>query len=145
MALCGKMFDEMPLRDVVSWTVVISGFNEAGRFDDALIALERMRREGVMTNLVTAVNDLAACAGFGTLDIGVWIHEHVKRSVWELDVILGTSLIDMYGKCGQIEEGLRIFEEMSEKNVFTWTLSKNGKGAVRWFFRMERKGFNLMR
>ncbi|KAL0420008.1 UNVERIFIED_CONTAM: Pentatricopeptide repeat-containing protein [Sesamum radiatum] len=147
MALCGNLFDEMPLRDVVSWTVVISGFNEAGRFDDALIALEKMRSEGVMPNQVTAVNALAACAGFGALDIGVWIHEHVKRSGWELDVILGTSLIDMYGKCGQIEEGLRIFEEMSEKNVFTWNaivkglaLSKNGKEAVRWFFRMEEEG-----
>ncbi|KAL2238969.1 UNVERIFIED_CONTAM: Pentatricopeptide repeat-containing protein [Sesamum indicum] len=132
MALCGKLFDEMLLRDVVSWTVVISGFNEAGRFDDALIALERMRSEGVMRNQVTAVNALAACAGYGALDIGVGIHEHVKRSGWELD----------------IEEGLRIFKEMSEKNVFTWNaiikglaLSKNGKEAVRWFFRMEEEGF----
>ncbi|KAL0435869.1 UNVERIFIED_CONTAM: Pentatricopeptide repeat-containing protein [Sesamum radiatum] len=76
MALCG----EMPLRDIVSWTVVISGFNEAGSFDDALIAFERMRSEGIMPNQVTAMNALAACAGFGSLDIGVWIHEHVKRS-----------------------------------------------------------------
>ncbi|KAI3449509.1 hypothetical protein Pfo_006174 [Paulownia fortunei] len=147
MALCGKLFDEMPLRDVVSWTVVISGFKEAGSFDDALIAFERMRSEGVMPNQVTAVNALAACAGLGALDMGVWIHDHVKRSGWELDVILGTSLIDMYGKCGRIEEGLRVFEEMSEKNVFTWNaivkglaLSKSGKEAIKWFLRMEDEG-----
>ncbi|PIN00788.1 hypothetical protein CDL12_26710 [Handroanthus impetiginosus] len=147
MGFCGRVFDEMPLRDVVSWTVVITGFKEAGRFDDALISFERMRSEGVMPNQVTAVNALAACAGFGALDLGVWIHDHVKRSWWELDVILGTSLIDMYGKCGRIEEGLRVFEEMGEKNVFTYNviikglaLSKSGKEAVKWFFRMEEEG-----
>ncbi|KAK6127409.1 hypothetical protein DH2020_038852 [Rehmannia glutinosa] len=147
MDLCGKMFDEMPLRDVVSWTVVISGFNEAGCFDDSLIAFERMRSEGVMPNRVTAVNALAACAGLGAVDMGVWIHEYVKRSGWEMDVILGTSLIDMYAKCGRIEEGLHVFDEMTERNVFTWNaiikglaLSKSGKEAIKCFYRMEDEG-----
>ncbi|KAK6154201.1 hypothetical protein DH2020_013840 [Rehmannia glutinosa] len=147
MALCGKVFDEMPLRDVVSWTVVISGFKEAGCFDDSLIAFERMRSEGVMPNRVTAVNALAACAGLGAVDMGVWIHEYVKRSGWEMDVILGTSLIDMYAKCGRIEEGLHVFDEMTERNVFTWNaiikglaLSKSGKEAIKCFYRMEDEG-----
>ncbi|KAH6823988.1 hypothetical protein C2S53_016592 [Perilla frutescens var. hirtella] len=144
---CRNVFDEMPVRDVVSWTIVISGFKDSARFDDALLTFEGMRMEGVMPNQVTAVNALAACAGFGALDMGVWIHDYLKKSGWELDVILGTSLIDMYGKCGRIEEGLRVFEEMSERNVLTWNavirglaLSKNGKEAVRWFFRMEDEG-----
>ncbi|KAK4492581.1 hypothetical protein RD792_003396 [Penstemon davidsonii] len=147
MGLCGKVFDEMLLRDVVSWTVMISGFKESGRFDEALIAFGRMRSEGVAPNQVTVVNALAACACFGALDMGVWIHEHVKRNGWELDVILGTSLIVMYGKCGKTEEALFVFDEMKEKNVFTWNavikglaLSKGGKEAIRWFFRMEEKG-----
>ncbi|XP_073140286.1 pentatricopeptide repeat-containing protein At5g66520-like [Henckelia pumila] len=148
MGLCGKVFDEMPQVDVVSWTVVIAGFREAGNLDDALIAFERMKSEGVMPNQVTVVNVLAACADFGALDMGVWLHELVKGSKWELDVILGTSLIDMYMKCGKIEEGLCVFGQMSEKNVFTWNtvikglaLANNGKEAVAWFFRMEQEGF----
>ncbi|KAL8548606.1 hypothetical protein ACS0TY_007770 [Phlomoides rotata] len=147
MGMCGKVFDEMPVRDVVSWTVVISGFKDAGKFDDALIAFERMRSEGVMPNQVTSVNALAACAGYGALDIGVWIHEHVRRSGWALDVILGTALIDMYGRCGRIKEAVCVFEEMSEKNVFTWNavikglaLSKNGSESVNWFLKMEDEG-----
>ncbi|GFP79416.1 pentatricopeptide repeat-containing protein at2g22410 mitochondrial [Phtheirospermum japonicum] len=86
MDLCGKVFDEMPLRDVVSWTTMISGFKEFGGFDDSFIALERMRSEGVMPNQVTVVNALASCAGLGDLDMGVWIHEYVKINGWELDV-----------------------------------------------------------
>lgn len=147
MGLCGKVFDEMPVRDVVSWTVVISGFKDAGKFDDALIAFERMRSEGVMPNQVTAVNALAACAGRGALDLGVWIHEHLRRSGWELDVILGTALIDMYGRCGQIKKAMHVFEEINEKNVFTWNavikglaLSKNGSEAVNWFLKMKDEG-----
>lgn len=147
MGLCRKVFDEMPVRDVVSWTVVISGFKDAGKFVDALVVFERMRSEGVMPNQVTAVNALAACAGLGAFDTGVSIHEYVGRSGWELDVILGTALIDMYGRCGRIKEAISVFEAMSEKNVFTWNavikglaLSKSGSEAVKWFMKMEDEG-----
>ena len=148
MGLCHKVFDEMPQRDVVSWTVLIMGYKNAGKYDDALMAFEQMQYAGVVPNHVTMVNALAACANFGALDMGVWIHDFIKRSGWELDVILGTALIDMYGKCGRIEEGLCVFESMNEKNVFTWNalikglaLAKSGEEAVLWFNRMELEGF----
>lgn len=147
MKTCEYLFDEMPQRDVVSWTVLISGHRNMGDLDEALIAFERMQFAGVSPNPVTMVNALAACAGSGALDMGVWIHEYMKRNGWELDVILGTSLIDMYGKCGRIDVGLCVFQDMVEKNVFTWNslirglaLAKNGKEAASWFFRMEEEG-----
>ncbi|KAH7836554.1 hypothetical protein Vadar_002862 [Vaccinium darrowii] len=147
MDLCRKVFDEMPKRDVVSWTVMITGYREAGRFDDALNAFERMQYVGVQPNQVTMVNALSACSSSGALDVGIRIHGFIKRNGWELDVILGTSLIDMYGKCGRIEEGLCVFQSMEEKNVFTWNalikglaLAKSGEEAVWWFFQMEQRG-----
>ncbi|XAR59457.1 hypothetical protein NMG60_11015299 [Bertholletia excelsa] len=142
-----KVFDKMPNRDVVSWTVMIMGYKEAGKFDDALIAFEQMQLAGVIPNRVTMVNALSACSSFGAVDMGIWIHDYVRRSGWELDVILGTSLIDMYGKCGRIEEALDVFKSMKEKNVFTWNaviktlaLAKTGDEAVFWFSRMEQEG-----
>ncbi|KAK9161529.1 hypothetical protein Syun_007870 [Stephania yunnanensis] len=147
MRVCHKVFDEMPQPDVVSWTVLIEGDRNAGRFDDALLAFERMLVSGVLPNRVSMVNALSACAGSGALETGVWIHEYVKKNGWELDVILGTSLIDMYGKCGRIDVGLSVFEGMSEKNVFTWNsvikglaLAKSGEEAVNWFLRMQEEG-----
>ncbi|KAA8543118.1 hypothetical protein F0562_021387 [Nyssa sinensis] len=147
MELCRRVFDEMPQRDVVSWTVMITGYRETGKFDDALIAFEQMQYAGIVPNRVTMVNALSACSSFGALDMGIWIHDFIRRSGWELDVILGTSLIDMYGKCGRIEEGLSVFRLMKEKNVFTWNtvikglaLAKSGEEAVSWFFRMEQEG-----
>jgi pentatricopeptide repeat protein len=142
------VFDEMPQRDVVSWTVLIMGYKNSGKYDHALIAFEQMQYAGVVLNCVTMVNALAACASFGALEMGVWIHDFIKRSEWELDVILGTALIDMYGQCGRIEEELGVFRSMKKKNVFTWNvlikglaLAKSGEEAVCWFNRMELEGF----
>ncbi|KAK1354138.1 Pentatricopeptide repeat-containing protein [Heracleum sosnowskyi] len=147
MVLCEKLFDEMSERDVVSWTAMISGYREAKRFDDALVAFEQMQYAGVVPNRVTMVNALSACASFGAIDMGVWIHDFIRRNEWELDVKLGTCLVDMYGKCGKIEEGLRVFESMVEKNVFTWNallkglaVAKSGQLAVWWFCRMQETG-----
>lgn len=147
MELCNKVFDEMPDRDVVSWTVMITGFKDCGRFDDALNVFGKMKSKGIMPNQVTAVNALAACAGLGALDMGMWIHEYVTKNEWELDVILGTSLINMYEKCGRIEKALQIFHKMTEKNVMTWNavirglaLSKKGDHALRWFSHMQQEG-----
>nr|XP_027117185.1 pentatricopeptide repeat-containing protein At5g66520-like [Coffea arabica] len=149
MVSSGYVFDEMPHKDVVTWTVVITGYRECSMFKDALIAFEQMQNAGVEPNQVTMVNALAACASFGALDMGVWIHEFIKRKGWTLDVILGTALINMYGKCGRIEEGLKVFKSMEEKNVFTWNalikgfaLAENGQEAVMWFSEMEREGAN---
>ncbi|KDP28125.1 hypothetical protein JCGZ_13896 [Jatropha curcas] len=150
VALCRKLFDEMPERDVVSWTVLIMGYRDALNYADALIAFEQMQYEGVVPNRVTIVNVLGACASLGAIEMGVWIHDFIRKNGWELDVILGTSLIDMYVKCGRIHEGLNVFKSMKEKNIFTWNsvinglaFAKCGKEAVLFFKRMEQEGVNL--
>lgn len=150
MKLCQQMFDEMPKRDVVSWTVLIDGNRVLGKYDDALIAFEQMQYEGVIPNRVTMVNALEACANSGAIEMGVWIHDFIRKKGWELDVIMGTALVDMYGKCGRIEEGIRVFERMEVKSVFTWNSlinglanAKSGNEAVWWFFRMEQVGVEV--
>ncbi|CAL5194450.1 unnamed protein product [Lathyrus oleraceus] len=147
VALCRQLFDEMPHRDVVSWTVLIMCYRFGGMYDDALLVFEQMQYAGVVPNRVTMVNALAACASFGAIEMGIWIHDMVRRNGWELDVILGTALVDMYVKCGRVEDGLRVFGYMKEKNVFTWNavikglaLAKSGEEAVLWFNRMEVYG-----
>lgn len=147
MALCRKLFDEMPHRDVVSWTVLIMGYRNAGQYDDALLVFEQMQYAGVVPNRVTMVNALAACANSGAVEMGTWIHDMIRRNGWELDVILGTALIDMYAKCGRVEDGVRVFNSMGEKNVFTWNavikgmaLAKSGDEAIWYFNRMEEGG-----
>ncbi|KAG4913683.1 hypothetical protein JHK82_054269 [Glycine max] len=146
-ALCRQLFDEMLHRDVVSWSVLITGYNSVGGYDDALVVFEQMQYAGFVPNRVTMINALHACAHSGNVDMGAWIHGVIKREGWELDVVLGTALIDMYGKCGRVEEGLNVFRSMKEKNVFTWNtvikglaLAKSGQEAIWWFNKMEKDG-----
>lgn len=148
MGLCREVFDEMSDRDVVSWTVMIMGYRNAKNYADALIAFEKMQYAGVVPNRVTMVNALGACGSFRAIEMGVWIHDFISRNGWDLDVILGTSLVEMYLKCGRIDEGLNAFRCMKEKNVFTWNVviqglgfAKSGQDAVWWFNRMEQEGF----
>lgn len=93
------------------------------------------------------VSALGACAAHGAVDTGIWIHQYVQKQGWELDVVLGTALVDMYGKCGHVAEGVRVFSEMTERNVCTWNsiigafaLAQDGEMALRWFYRMKADG-----
>ncbi|WCJ21369.1 Pentatricopeptide repeat (PPR) superfamily protein [Euphorbia peplus] len=147
MGLCRKVFDEMSEKDVVSWTVLIMGYRNAEKYDESLISFEQMQYSGVAPNRVTMVNVLGACASFGAIEMGVWIHDFIRRNGWELDVILGTSLIDMYMKCGRIDEGLNVFSSMKKRNVFAWNaiikgfaFSKFGQDALCCFDRMKQEG-----
>ncbi|OMO63781.1 hypothetical protein CCACVL1_22280 [Corchorus capsularis] len=150
MGLCRQVFDEIPEKDVVSWTVLITGYKNVKKYNDALVAFEQMQYAGVFPNRVTMVNALDACASVGAIEMGVWIHDFTRREGWELDLILGTTLIDMYGKCGRIEEGFGVFYSMKEKNNYTWNavinglaLANKGEQAVWWFNRMEQEGFKV--
>ncbi|CAN0897790.1 Pentatricopeptide repeat-containing protein At1g06143 [Linum grandiflorum] len=145
MKLCRQVFDEMPERDVVSWTVLITGYRNDFKYDDALIAFETMQYAGLVPNPVTMVNALGACGGCGAIEMGIWIHEFITRNGWELDVTLGTALVDMYLKCGRVEEGKKVFISMKSKNLYTWNVLIKGLGhaecgteAVSWFRKMER-------
>ncbi|KAM7275896.1 hypothetical protein ACFE04_017762 [Oxalis oulophora] len=148
MGLCRKLFDQMSNRDVVSWTVMVTGYKDAGNYGDSLITFEQMQYASVEPNRVTMVNVLAACANFGAIEMGVYVHDFIKRRNWELDVILGTALVDMYAKCGRIDESIAIFHDMKEKNIYTWNvlikglaLAKSGQEALSWFDLMQEEGF----
>lgn len=118
-----------------------------GKLNQSLIMFERMQFAGVAPNRVTMVNALAACAASAAVEMGVWIHNYVRRSRWVLDVVLGTSLVDMYSKCGRVEDAVKVFDEMPEKNVWTWNsviggmaMVKCGDEALMWFLKMEEEG-----
>ncbi|CAN1142330.1 Pentatricopeptide repeat-containing protein At1g08070, chloroplastic, partial [Linum perenne] len=81
IGLTRQVFDEIPLKDVMSWTVLIMGYRDCGKYEDALIDFERMQYAGLVPNRVTMVNALAACGGSGAIEMGVWIHEFITRRV----------------------------------------------------------------
>lgn len=152
-AACGlvesahKVFDLMPYRDRVAWNSVINGFSLNGKPNEALTLFEEMGEDGVEPDGYTMVSLLSACAELGALALGKRVHVYVVKvgMIENLHVI--NSLLDLYAKCGNIKEARKVFDEIVDKNVVSWTslivgLAVNGYGieALELFKEMERKG-----
>ncbi|OVA13928.1 Pentatricopeptide repeat [Macleaya cordata] len=139
-----KLFDQMPTRDLISWTTMISCYSQNKQFREAIEVFEEMKNEGFSPDEVTMATVISACAHMGALELGREIHLYVMRNGFNLDVYIGSALIDMYSKCGNLERSLVIFFKLQEKNLFCWNsiiegLAVHGYGeaALEMFRRME--------
>ncbi|OVA10018.1 Pentatricopeptide repeat [Macleaya cordata] len=115
------VFDKMPTRDLITWTVMISAYAECGIPNESLVLFDRMREEGVVPDKVTMVTVVFACAKLGAMNKAKLIHEYILRKNFTFNVILGTAIIDMYAKCGSVEAAREIFDGMRERNVVSWS------------------------
>ncbi|GLU19873.1 hypothetical protein SLE2022_360960 [Rubroshorea leprosula] len=152
-ARCGQMevayeiFKDMQTRNIISWTTMISGYLRAGMHKEALNLFHEMQIAGVKPDKVALSSALSACAHLGALEQGRWIHTYVKRVKIEIDPILGCVLIDMYAKCGNLEEALEVFMKVKKKEVSVWTalisgyaIHGRGREALNWFMHMQEAG-----
>ncbi|KAL8106438.1 hypothetical protein AgCh_029994 [Apium graveolens] len=114
------LFEEMPVRNVVSWTVIIDGCARNGRPQEAFDLFWRMQLENVKPNEFTLVSLLIACTELGSLKLGTWVHEFALKCGFKVGTYLGTALIDMYSKCGSLEDAKKVFNEMEMKSLATW-------------------------
>ncbi|KAL2507307.1 Pentatricopeptide repeat-containing protein [Forsythia ovata] len=115
-----KLFDKMPVRNVVSWTAMINAYARSEKPDKAFELFAKMQLENVRPNEYTLVSLLIACAELESLKLGQWIHDFAIKNGFEIGVFLGTALIDMYSKCGSLENAKRVFDEMESKSLATW-------------------------
>ncbi|KAL5727541.1 hypothetical protein ACHQM5_000725 [Ranunculus cassubicifolius] len=142
-----KLFDEMPEKNVVSWNSMISGYTRQGKFQEALDLFSCMHSEGVGYDGFTLASALTACAHQGALEFGKWIHFYLIKDWFELGVIVGTALIEMYAKCGDVDRALKVFIKLGQKDVFCWnvmimSLASHGRvgDAVKSFYLMKKLG-----
>ncbi|PHT68385.1 Pentatricopeptide repeat-containing protein, mitochondrial [Capsicum annuum] len=142
-----RLFNEMPEKAIVQWNALIGGYVQAKRGKEALILFQEMQTMNIKPDEVTMVSCLSACAQLGALDIGIWIHHYIKKHKLFLTVSLGTALVDMYAKCGNIENTLQVFHEMPVRNSLTWTAAigalahhGNGHDALSYFSKMIDSG-----
>lgn len=117
-----ELFDQMPEKNVVSWTTMVDGFSRNGDSEKALSMFSKMLEEGVRPNAFTIVSALSACAKIGGLEAGLRIHKYIKDNGLHLTEALGTALVDMYAKCGNIESASEVFGETEQKSIRTWTV-----------------------
>ncbi|KAI3963551.1 hypothetical protein MKW92_026745 [Papaver armeniacum] len=142
-----EVFDTMPERCVVAWNSMISGYEQNGFSKEAIDVFLGMRELGVQPDSTTFVSVLSACSHLGALNLGTWVQEYIIGNGFDVNVILGTSLINMYSRCGNVGKAREIFNRMRELNVITWTAMISGYGmhgygnqAMELFYQMKAQG-----
>ncbi|PON79865.1 DYW domain containing protein [Trema orientale] len=148
MGVAEKLFDEMPRRDVISWSTMITGYVQNGNLEEALEFFRDVREKGLRVNEAMLVSVLSASAQLGLLEHGRLVHSLAESLNFPMTTSLGTSLIDMYAKCGCIEQSKILFNNMRQKDIWTWNvmicgLATHGLAneALALFERFLNKGF----
>ncbi|KAM7279971.1 hypothetical protein ACFE04_007105 [Oxalis oulophora] len=123
-----KLFDEMPNKDCISYTTMIMGFVKNQCWLEAIQLFKDMRRDrvGVVPNDVTLTNVLSACARLGGFWNSLMIHGLIIKMNFDGDVLVSTNLLRAYCVGSSLEDGMRLFAEMRQKNVVTWNVMLNG-------------------
>ncbi|CAH8323116.1 unnamed protein product [Eruca vesicaria subsp. sativa] len=108
-------------RDIVSWNVMIDAYGQHGFPSEALMLFRELLAEGKpKPDEITAVATLSACSQIGALESGRWIHVLIERSGIRVNVKVCTALIDMYSKCGSLEEAVSVFNDTTRKDIVAW-------------------------
>ncbi|KAM7277529.1 hypothetical protein ACFE04_004663 [Oxalis oulophora] len=138
-----RVFDEMPETDVVSWTTLISGFVAQGYGNDGVKLYCDMRKEDVLPNEFTFATCLKASSLCMDLEFAKQVHAETLKVGHLSDLFVGSALVDLYSKCGEMELADRVFFCMPEQNTVSWNALLNGyaqmgdgKEVLNLFFRM---------
>lgn len=141
------LFDQMEVRDLITWNSMIAGLELNGKFWEALVLFQTMLNAGFTPNQATLVSTLSVISGLAVVSKGRWIHSYMAKRGYNLEGVLGTSMIEMYCKCGSIESALAVFRAIPKKKLGQWTAVIVGLGmhgmanhALELFFEMLRVG-----
>ena len=125
-AKCGRIddaarvFNKMLRRDLVCWTSMVTGFIKSGRPLDAVDIYRRMQKEDLEADGVVMLGLIQASASLGDCNLGGSVHGYLIRRDHPMDVVLQTSLIDMYAKTGKLDFACGLFRNMTYKNAVSW-------------------------
>ncbi|KAI3757153.1 hypothetical protein L6452_04687 [Arctium lappa] len=116
-----QVFDELPQRNLISWTTLISSYSQMGMAVDALDCFRSMVIDGFVPNHYTYVSALSASASLGVSRTGKEIHARIIRFEEKLNSFVENSLVNFYGKCGILRTAISVFDGILEPNEVSWT------------------------
>ncbi|KAL0460976.1 UNVERIFIED_CONTAM: Pentatricopeptide repeat-containing protein, mitochondrial [Sesamum latifolium] len=139
-----KVFEESCVRDLVSWNSLINGYTRSGRGKEALRIYREMEMEGdVDPDEVTMIGVVTACTQLEDLKHGREFHWYIRDRGLNMTVPLANALLDMFVKCGDLEEAKELFERMEEKTMVSWTTMVMGYAKF-GYLDAARRLFNAM-
>lgn len=114
------MFDEMRHRDVVSWNSIVSVNLSNGCWLDCMGWFRRMVRSRIEVNEVSVVSVLPAAGATGSQGFGMGVHGFAMKLGLDSQIRVSNAIVDMYGKCGELDGAVRVFCGMKERNDVSW-------------------------
>ncbi|XP_057475983.1 pentatricopeptide repeat-containing protein At4g15720 [Actinidia eriantha] len=116
-----QLFEEMPQPNVVSWTSLMAGHINAGQPKKSLWLFGSMVVGLVLPNAFTFATVVKACSILADLKTGKKVHAQVEVFGFGYDLVVCSSLIDMYGKSNDVGEARRVFDLIPQRNIVSWT------------------------
>ncbi len=141
------VFDKMKQQDTASWNAMISAYAQHGRGQEALALFEQMQKQkSIKPDHITYSSILSACADVAAVEKGKHIHAQIIKSKLELNTLLATTLINMYAKCGSLDEARHVFDKMKQHDLKSWSsmitaYAQHGRGqeALALFEQMQQQ------
>ncbi|GJT46688.1 pentatricopeptide repeat-containing protein [Tanacetum coccineum] len=119
-------FNEMPNPNAVAWNVMISGHARQGYYDVAIDYFQRMTSSGVKPTRSTLGSVLSAIASTFDLECGSQVHAQAVKQGLSSNVYVGSSLINLYAKCQEMDSARTVFDALDEKNIVLWNTMLGG-------------------
>ncbi|CAN6475998.1 unnamed protein product [Victoria cruziana] len=113
-----RYFDAMPCRDVASWNKMMTGYVHQGQPWEALTLFGQMKMHQLAIDGFILATVASACADVEKLDVGKQLHAYVVTDGFTIDSVLGSSMINMYSKCGDTDSAFLIFDAMIDQDEF---------------------------
>uniref|UniRef100_A0A5K0V8E7 DYW domain-containing protein n=2 Tax=Nymphaea colorata TaxID=210225 RepID=A0A5K0V8E7_9MAGN len=141
-----KMFDNMTPEAHPPWNHILFEYSRRNLFQEVLSLFFHMRRSDVSPDSLCLSSVLKACSSLSDPIAGGQVHSYCVKSGHDSGVSVGTALVDMYMKCGSVNDAQQAFHDMPETNVVTWTTLlagyvQNGcpEIALEFFIRMHEE------
>ncbi|KAL7114529.1 hypothetical protein ACP275_04G126700 [Erythranthe tilingii] len=115
-----RLFEEMPERNLVSWNTIIGGLVDSGDYIDAFRLFLMMWEDTSDIGSRTFATMIRASAGLELISPGQQLHSCALKMGLSEDVFVSCTMIDMYSKCGNIDDARCVFDMMREKTTVGW-------------------------
>ncbi|KAA0049341.1 pentatricopeptide repeat-containing protein [Cucumis melo var. makuwa] len=142
-----KTFNEMPEKDIVSWNTMLNALVQESMFDEAIELFREMQLKEIKADRVTMVEVASACGYLGALELAKWVYSYIVKNGIDYDMLLETTLVDMFARCGDPHSAMEVFNNMDRKDVSAWTaaigamaVNGNGNRAIELYNEMLRQG-----
>ena len=144
-----EIFMKLAKKSMVSWNVMIAVYVNNSMPAEAVNLYLQMEKNRIEPDAVTIASILPACGDLSALSLGRRMHEYVERKKLRPNLLLENALVDMYAKCGSLQDAREVFDRMKFRDVVSWTsmisaYGLNGQGcdAVALFAKMQNLGLS---